>query len=214
MYKRQGLTTTGGKVDGVTAQDALGGASFTLRARCVINATGVWVDSVRRMEDKNAPTMVAPSQGVHLTLPHDLSLIHIFAQAVDQLVRAGARELAGVGGQLHPVAFGQERHGIAKVLGYIHDVAARADLETVDAITGRRAGRRPGLVRQRGQGAAHHQDLGRGVGDEPLALVLRRAGGRFGRRRDRDRGLQELPVARSMCIRDRRYAGRFPVTAA
>lgn len=66
-----GLTTTGGKVDGVTAEDALGGASFTLRARCVINATGVWVDSVRRMEDKNAPTMVAPSQGVHLTLPHD-----------------------------------------------------------------------------------------------------------------------------------------------
>ncbi len=66
-----GLTTTNGKVDGVTAQDVIGGASFSLRARCVINATGVWVDAVRRMEDKNAPTMVAPSQGVHLTLPRD-----------------------------------------------------------------------------------------------------------------------------------------------
>ena len=62
-----GLTMTNGKVDGVTATDALGDAVFTLRARCVINATGVWVDAVRRMEDKNAPTMVAPSQGVHLT---------------------------------------------------------------------------------------------------------------------------------------------------
>ena len=66
-----GLTMTNGKVDGVTATDALGDAVFTLRARCVINATGVWVDAVRRMEDKNAPTMVAPSQGVHLTLPRD-----------------------------------------------------------------------------------------------------------------------------------------------
>ena len=66
-----GLTMTNGKVDGVTATDALGDAVFTLRARCVINATGVWVDAVRRMEDKNAPTMVAPSQGVHPTLPRD-----------------------------------------------------------------------------------------------------------------------------------------------
>lgn len=66
-----GLTTTGGRVDGVTAQDALGGADFTLRARCVINATGVWVDDVRRMEDKHVQPMVAPSQGVHLTLPRE-----------------------------------------------------------------------------------------------------------------------------------------------
>ena len=66
-----GLTMTNGKVDGVTATDVVGGSTFTLRARCVINATGVWVDAVRRMEDKNAQTMVAPSQGVHLTLPHD-----------------------------------------------------------------------------------------------------------------------------------------------
>ena len=36
-----GLTMTNGKVDGVTATDALGDAVFTLRARCVINATGV-----------------------------------------------------------------------------------------------------------------------------------------------------------------------------
>ncbi len=64
-----GLTTTNGRVDGVMAQDAQGDTTFTLRAKCVINATGVWVDSVRRMEDKNAQTMVAPSQGVHLTLP-------------------------------------------------------------------------------------------------------------------------------------------------
>ncbi|KAG1239677.1 hypothetical protein G6F68_018401 [Rhizopus microsporus] len=46
-----GLTTTNGKVDGVTAQDVIGGASFSLRARCVINATGVWVDAPGRASD-------------------------------------------------------------------------------------------------------------------------------------------------------------------
>lgn len=64
-----GLTQSNGVITGVTAQDALGDASFALRADCVINATGVWVDAVRQMEDGQARTMVAPSQGVHLTIP-------------------------------------------------------------------------------------------------------------------------------------------------
>src|SRR5690606_23950620 len=60
-----------GAVGGVLVQDALGGGQYAVRARCVVNATGVWVDSVRRMDDAQAQTMVAPSQGVHLTLPRD-----------------------------------------------------------------------------------------------------------------------------------------------
>jgi len=66
-----GLTHTDGRIDGVAVQDVLDGEAFTVQARCVINATGVWVDAVRRMDDAQAATMVAPSQGVHLTLPHD-----------------------------------------------------------------------------------------------------------------------------------------------
>lgn len=64
-----GLQQRNGVITGVTAQDALGDATFELRADCVINATGVWVDAIRQMEDGQARTMVAPSQGVHLTLP-------------------------------------------------------------------------------------------------------------------------------------------------
>src|SRR5690606_8949785 len=60
-----------GAIDGVVVQDVLGDGQYTLRARCVVNAAGVWVDSVRRMDDPQAQTMVAPSQGVHLTLPRD-----------------------------------------------------------------------------------------------------------------------------------------------
>ncbi|HRH87355.1 MAG TPA: glycerol-3-phosphate dehydrogenase/oxidase [Rubrivivax sp.] len=61
-----------GKVRGVQARDAESGERFTLRARCVVNAAGVWVDAVRDMDrDAGAPprpAMVAPSQGVHLVV--------------------------------------------------------------------------------------------------------------------------------------------------
>jgi glycerol-3-phosphate dehydrogenase len=59
----------GGRVGGVQLEDALGGDALAVRAKCVINATGVWVDAVRRMDDAAAAPIVAPSQGVHLTLP-------------------------------------------------------------------------------------------------------------------------------------------------
>jgi glycerol-3-phosphate dehydrogenase len=67
------LRREGGKVTGVVARDVAGGETFgDVRARCVVNATGVWVDAVRDMDrDAGAPPrapMVAPSQGVHLVV--------------------------------------------------------------------------------------------------------------------------------------------------
>jgi glycerol-3-phosphate dehydrogenase len=79
-----GLMREGGRVCGVHAHDAETGAHLALRARCVVNATGVWVDAVRDMDrDADAPAkapLVAPSQGVHLVvdrafLPGDHALM-------------------------------------------------------------------------------------------------------------------------------------------
>lgn len=67
-----GLTRdASGAINGITTHDSVSGAEHTVRGKCVVNATGVWVDAVRRMDDPAAQTMVAPSQGVHLTLPRD-----------------------------------------------------------------------------------------------------------------------------------------------
>jgi glycerol-3-phosphate dehydrogenase len=67
-----GLLRDGAKVRGVVARDSESGETFALRARCVVNAAGVWVDAVRDMDrDADAPPkppMVAPSQGVHLVV--------------------------------------------------------------------------------------------------------------------------------------------------
>jgi glycerol-3-phosphate dehydrogenase len=55
-------------VHGVLARDAESGAEHEIRARVVINATGVFADGVRRLDDTASAPLVAPSQGVHLVL--------------------------------------------------------------------------------------------------------------------------------------------------
>jgi len=62
-----------GRVSGLTCEDRESGASFRVQARCVINATGVWVDELRQREPGAAAVrpLVAPSQGVHLVVDAD-----------------------------------------------------------------------------------------------------------------------------------------------
>src|SRR5438270_3356877 len=55
-----------GYVNGVTARDVETGEKFDLRARIVVNATGVFTDSIRRMADAEAEPLVVTSQGIHL----------------------------------------------------------------------------------------------------------------------------------------------------
>jgi glycerol-3-phosphate dehydrogenase len=66
------LVREGGKVKGLVARDAETGATLTIAARCVVNATGVWVDDLRNMDrDEGSAAkaaIVAPSQGVHLVV--------------------------------------------------------------------------------------------------------------------------------------------------
>jgi glycerol-3-phosphate dehydrogenase len=55
-----------GEVEGVLARDAESGQDYLIRASSVINATGPFSDNIRRMADPAAPSLIAPSQGVHL----------------------------------------------------------------------------------------------------------------------------------------------------
>jgi glycerol-3-phosphate dehydrogenase len=63
-----GLHKQNKKISGVDALDMLDGSKYSLSSKAVINATGVYVDDVLRMEDPQSPGMVAPSQGVHIVL--------------------------------------------------------------------------------------------------------------------------------------------------
>jgi len=63
-----GFTKIGGKIAGLVAVDAETGEEFRIQARAVINAAGVQVDLVRRLDDSQAAAIVTPSQGAHLVL--------------------------------------------------------------------------------------------------------------------------------------------------
>lgn len=63
------LIKESGQVFGVIAKDAESGREYELSAKVVINATGPFCDSIRRLDDPAAPTLLAPSQGIHLVLP-------------------------------------------------------------------------------------------------------------------------------------------------
>lgn len=62
------LKKTNGVVDGVRAQCQETGKTYEIEARAVINATGIFTDTIREMDDPNAATTLRPSQGVHIVL--------------------------------------------------------------------------------------------------------------------------------------------------
>jgi glycerol-3-phosphate dehydrogenase len=45
------------------------GDEFDIRARVVVNATGVWADEVRALDEGQHPGSIRPAKGVHLTVP-------------------------------------------------------------------------------------------------------------------------------------------------
>lgn len=57
-----------GKVNGVEAIDAETGEAFSISAKVVVNATGVFVDDVLKMDSSAGGRTVRPSQGVHIVL--------------------------------------------------------------------------------------------------------------------------------------------------
>lgn len=65
------ISKQGGMVNGLEVRDAETGRTFTVSARVVINATGIFADSIRHMDDPEAPPAVQPSQGVHIVLDRD-----------------------------------------------------------------------------------------------------------------------------------------------
>lgn len=63
-----GLIKEHGLVRGIRVRDVEGGGEFEIRAKVVVNATGVFVDGIRRMDESDALPLVTASQGIHIVL--------------------------------------------------------------------------------------------------------------------------------------------------
>jgi glycerol-3-phosphate dehydrogenase len=67
----RGLRLTGGRVGGADCTDVLTGAAIGIDARCVVNATGPWVDEIRSMADPAAPRSLRFAKGAHVIVRLD-----------------------------------------------------------------------------------------------------------------------------------------------
>ncbi|MFA5889983.1 MAG: glycerol-3-phosphate dehydrogenase [Actinomycetota bacterium] len=66
-----GFLREGEHVVGVHAVDLETGAKIEVRARQVLNATGVWTDDVQRLVTERGTLRVRASKGIHLVVPRD-----------------------------------------------------------------------------------------------------------------------------------------------
>ncbi|XP_059904803.1 glycerol-3-phosphate dehydrogenase, mitochondrial isoform X5 [Gadus macrocephalus] len=69
LLKRADPETGVEKVCGARCRDVLTGQEFDVRAKCVINATGPFTDSLRKMDDQKTANICQPSAGVHIVIP-------------------------------------------------------------------------------------------------------------------------------------------------
>ncbi|TKS66378.1 Glycerol-3-phosphate dehydrogenase, mitochondrial [Collichthys lucidus] len=57
------------KVGGARCRDVITGKEFDVKAKCVINATGPFTDSLRKMDNQETQNICQPSAGVHIVIP-------------------------------------------------------------------------------------------------------------------------------------------------
>jgi glycerol-3-phosphate dehydrogenase len=60
-----------GKITGLKVRDEIGKQNYTVSAKMVVNATGVFADKILQMDNPEAAKMIQPSQGIHLVMDLD-----------------------------------------------------------------------------------------------------------------------------------------------
>jgi glycerol-3-phosphate dehydrogenase len=82
-----GLLKEDGRVIGGRIHDKIGGEHYDVRAGAIVNATGVFADQIRRMDDPGAAQLVRLSKGTHLVFAEEdvpLSVTVVFSSPLDE----------------------------------------------------------------------------------------------------------------------------------
>jgi len=142
-----GMTKENGMINGVEAKDELSGKTYTIEAKVVINATGVFSDEVIQMDQANAKKRIVPSQGVHIVLdksflsgPHAIMVPHtsdgrvLFAVPWNDYVVVGTTDTQIETALVEPKAKEEEIQFILDNAGmYMTTPPTRADIKSVFA---------------------------------------------------------------------------------
>jgi glycerol-3-phosphate dehydrogenase len=96
------LRRAGSHVTGAHAVDHITGKEVDITARAVVNASGPWSDSIRRMADPHATTALRGTKGVHIAVPRErvgnrdaLTILSAIDGRVMFVLPAGAFTLIG-----------------------------------------------------------------------------------------------------------------------
>lgn len=141
------LIKESGRVRGVVGHDRFDGAEYRLEGKIVINATGVFTDEVRRMDEPQAAAVVRPSQGIHLVLDRrflggDTAVMIpktedgrvLFAIPWMNRVILGTTDTEPVPVELHPQAQEEEIDYLIRHAGlYLREAPGRSDIRAVFA---------------------------------------------------------------------------------
>ncbi|MEL7587209.1 MAG: glycerol-3-phosphate dehydrogenase/oxidase [Prolixibacteraceae bacterium] len=141
------LLKRNGKISGVVTVDQETGEEYAVEAKSVLNATGVFVDDILRMDDPKASDIVRPSQGVHLVLdkeflPGDHAIMIpktsdgrvLFAIPWHDKVVVGTTDIQKEKPELEPRALDEEVDFILETVGrFLKKAPTRADVKSVFA---------------------------------------------------------------------------------
>jgi len=137
-----------GKIEGARLRDELTGGEIECRARIVINATGVWMEDLIRLDGQAANGLnkrLRPAKGVHLTVPADRLRVDVawlipsltshrfyFVVPWEGRVNIGTTDTDYGGDKDHPRAEPEE---VNEILGAINSYFPEARLEPSDVIS-------------------------------------------------------------------------------
>lgn len=142
-----GLEKQNDLITGLTATDTLTNTDYQLKARVVINATGVFSDQILQLDQPESPAMIRPSQGVHLVLekkflkgPHAIMIPQtsdgrvLFAVPWHQHVVVGTTDTPIDTASAEPIALEEEIDFIlANAAAYMTQKPKRSDVKSVFA---------------------------------------------------------------------------------
>lgn len=136
-----------GKVEGAVLSNQESNVSYTVKAKAVVNATGVFVDDILHMDNAAAPKSICVSQGVHLVLDkkfypssHALMIPEtsdgrvLFAVPWHDKVVVGTTDTPVEEASLEPKALEKEINFILETAGnYLKEKPTRSDVLSVFA---------------------------------------------------------------------------------
>ena len=140
-----GMNKENNMINGVQAKDELSGKTYSIEAKVVINATGVFSDEVIQMDQPDTKKRIVPSQGVHIVLdkrflsgPHAIMVPHtsdgrvLFAVPWNGYVVVGTTDTQIKEALVEPIAQEEEIQFILDNAGmYMTTPPTRDDIKSV-----------------------------------------------------------------------------------